>query len=136
MVIINKYQKRFFQKVNLFHQIKPWDEYRKVIQTKIVFTYLLENFHEIHRLYDLIHCKKNQKLVKICKMKAKQFLQEIGTLTIEDPQNLHNIRSLFSQTKRILKEYIHKVETVQQTIFFLFQKIDDDDVVQYIMEYL
>lgn len=136
MVIINKYQKRFFQKVNLFHQIKPWDEYRKVIQTKIVFTYLLENFHEIHRLYDLIHCKKNQKLVKICKMKAKQFLQEIDTLTIEDPQNLHNIRSLFSQTKRILKEYIHKVDTVQQTIFFLFQKIDDDDLVQYIMEYL
>lgn len=136
MVIINKYQKRFFQKVNLFHQIKPWDEYRKVIQTKIVFTYLLENFHEIHRLYDLIHCKKNQKLVKICKMKAKQFLQEIDTLKIEDPQNLHNIRSLFSQTKRILKEYIHKVDTLEQTIFCLFQKIDDDDLVQYIMDYL
>lgn len=136
MIILNKYQKRFFQKVNLFHRIEPWDEYRKVIQTQILFSYLLDNFHEIHKVYDLIHCKQNQKLIRICKMKAKQFLEEISTLTIEDPQNLYSIRSLITQTTRILKEYIHKVDTVEQNIFFLFQKINDNDLVQNIMEYL
>lgn len=133
-LITNKYQKQLLRKIQYFHKIDPWNDYQKIIQVEIIFNFMYNNFDQIHGYYYLIHSKQHRAFYILCKEKANSlsiFLEEQNHFCCDKFEQRNCERAM-----QALEKYMSKSLYPIEILLCLHRKIDHQDLVTCIMEFL